>query len=411
MRVAASAPGKLVLLGEYAVLDGAPALVLAVNRRATATLTPIPGARWEIVSPTLGLTARLRFAGDAAEWDDTTPPAGLAWIATLLARFPRDKQLPSCRMELASDAFYLDHAGTKERLEKFPTPVIPAKAGLRRQDAEANIGEADGPKGGLQERPVIHSDFRKNGLDPGLRRDDEQNADRPRSSRIKLGLGSSAALTVALLGALHALANRPPPTLAEAIATHRAIQHGRGSGIDIAASLTGGLTRFQLDADTAHTAPTELPHGLHMVCVYSGRPASTSAMLAEVATWRTHAPDAYARHLRELATISSRGVDAVAADDAATFLSSLHAYAQALARFGHAAGVDIASREHLAIGAIATDCGCVYKSCGAGGGDVGVTFAVDNERLQAFATRGAHAGFRVIELEPDRQGLEIVANV
>jgi phosphomevalonate kinase len=341
MNVTASAPGKLVLLGEYAVLEGAPALVLAVNRRATATLTPIPGSRWEIVSPTLGLTARLRLAGDAAEWDAATPPAELAWIATLLAQFPPASVLPPCRIELDSDAFYLDHAGT----------------------------------------------------------------------RIKLGLGSSAALTVALLGALRALAKLPPPTLAEAIATHRAIQHGRGSGIDIAASLTGGLTRFQLDAGTAHTAPTELPHGLHMACIYSGRPASTSAMLAEVATWRTHAPDAYARHLRELATISSRGVDAVAADDAATFLSSLHEYAQALAHFGHAAGVDIASREHLAIGAIATDCGCVYKSCGAGGGDVGVTFSVDNDRLQAFATRVAHASFRVIELKPDRRGLEIMANV
>jgi phosphomevalonate kinase len=341
MRVVASAPGKLVLLGEYAVLEGAPALVLAVKRRATATLTPISDARWEIVSPTLGLTARLRLADDAAEWDNATPPAELAWIATLLARFPHDRQLPACRVELSSDAFYLDHAG----------------------------------------------------------------------QRTKLGLGSSAALTVALLGALHALANRPPPTLAEAIATHRAIQHGRGSGIDIAASLAGGLTRFQLDTGIAHTASTELPHGLHMACVYSGRPASTSAMLAEVATWRTHAPDAYARHMRELATISSRGVDAVAADDAATFLSSLHEYAQTLARFGHAAGVDIASREHLAVGAIATDCGCVYKSCGAGGGDVGVTFAVHNVRLQAFATRVAHAGFRMIKLEPDRQGLEIVANV
>ncbi|MBA3457158.1 MAG: hypothetical protein H0T42_29010 [Deltaproteobacteria bacterium] len=32
----ASAPGKLILAGEYAVLDGAPALVIAVNRRAIA---------------------------------------------------------------------------------------------------------------------------------------------------------------------------------------------------------------------------------------------------------------------------------------------------------------------------------------------------------------------------------------
>jgi phosphomevalonate kinase len=36
--IVARAPGKLVLLGEYAVLDGAPALVLAVDRYAVATL-------------------------------------------------------------------------------------------------------------------------------------------------------------------------------------------------------------------------------------------------------------------------------------------------------------------------------------------------------------------------------------
>ena len=37
-RVVVSAPGKMVILGEYAVLDGAPCLVAAVNRRATVTL-------------------------------------------------------------------------------------------------------------------------------------------------------------------------------------------------------------------------------------------------------------------------------------------------------------------------------------------------------------------------------------
>ncbi|MCX5743511.1 MAG: phosphomevalonate kinase, partial [Proteobacteria bacterium] len=38
----ASAPGKLIISGEYAVLDGAPALVLAVNRRVVARLVGEP---------------------------------------------------------------------------------------------------------------------------------------------------------------------------------------------------------------------------------------------------------------------------------------------------------------------------------------------------------------------------------
>jgi hypothetical protein len=37
--------------------------------------------------------------------------------------------------------------------------VIPAKAGLRRQDAEANIRVANGQKGAPQGRRVIHVDL------------------------------------------------------------------------------------------------------------------------------------------------------------------------------------------------------------------------------------------------------------
>ncbi|MGH8184597.1 MAG: mevalonate kinase family protein [Rhodanobacteraceae bacterium] len=339
-RIVASAPGKLVLLGEYAVLEGAPALVLAVNRRATVTLADVMGKDWQIVSPTLGMQAHLRFQGNAASWSDEAP-AELAWIATLLQHCPWAKTFPPCRIELDSDAFYLDH------------------------------GDA----------------------------------------RHKLGLGSSAALTVALLGALHACTSLPTPTLDECIDAHRAIQHGRGSGIDIAASFTGGLSRFQLTGDTERVAPAVLPHGLHWRCVYSGKPASTGAMLATVAAWRDREPDGFTHHMYELATISSRGIDAVAANDAAAFLSCLHDYAHALARFGEAAGVDIASREHRAVSALATECGCVYKSCGAGGGDVGVTFTVEDKRLREFEARATGAGFPGIGLEADPKGLAIASTV
>ena len=336
MRVTASAPGKLVLLGEYAVLEGAPALVLAVNRRARVTLDTITNDNWEIVSPTLGLEASLHIGSSGVEWRGTPAPE-LAWVALLFEQLPFAYDLAPCRIELDSDPFYLRHAG----------------------------------------------------------------------ERTKLGLGSSAALTVALLGALHALARQSPPGLDQCIGAHRAIQHGHGSGIDIAASLMGGLSHFELDNGAPHRAAMCLPENLHWCCVFSGRSASTSAMLATVAAWREREPAEYARRLRELGTISSRGVDAVANHDAAAFVSSLHDYAQVLAHLGEASGTDIASREHRAIGALAADCGAVYKSCGAGGGDVGVTFAVDDTQLREFAARATQAGFPVIGLEADPQGLKI----
>lgn len=62
MRLTASAPGKLVLLGEYAVLDGAPALVLAVNRRARAALATTTAEDFAVDAPSLGISgARFRL--------------------------------------------------------------------------------------------------------------------------------------------------------------------------------------------------------------------------------------------------------------------------------------------------------------------------------------------------------------
>ncbi|HJP97575.1 MAG TPA: hypothetical protein VJ862_03330 [Rhodanobacteraceae bacterium] len=335
MRVTASAPGKLVLLGEYAVLEGAPALVLAVNRRARVSLIPASGKHWEIASPTLGLEAQLRPGTKGAEWRETPAPE-LEWLASLFVQLPFAAALPPCRVELGSDAFFLDRSG----------------------------------------------------------------------ERMKLGLGSSAALTVALLGALHAYARRPAPGLAACIAVHRAIQHGRGSGIDIAAALAGGLSRFELSGNGPECVPMKLPGSLHWRCLFSGRPASTAAMLGSVAAWRERQPAAYALRINELGTISSRGVDAVAGHDAASFLSSLQDYAQALAAFGEAAGMDIASLGHRRLAGLAAASGVVYKSCGAGGGDVGVTFGMDDMRLREFAGRAAEAGYAVIEAGADLRGLE-----
>ena len=62
----------------------------------------------------------------------------------------------------------------------------------------------------------------------------------------KLGLGSSAASTAALLEAV-APQLSPMERFATAFAAHREIQNGRGSGGDIAAACFGGVLAYKLD--------------------------------------------------------------------------------------------------------------------------------------------------------------------
>ena len=76
MRFTASAPGKLVLLGEYAVLDGAPALVQACAPRCHARIGESPTGRCRLVS-TMQATEVREFGNG--------PPTGSALVDAVLA--------------------------------------------------------------------------------------------------------------------------------------------------------------------------------------------------------------------------------------------------------------------------------------------------------------------------------------
>ncbi|MFT7518316.1 MAG: phosphomevalonate kinase [Kiritimatiellia bacterium] len=85
------APGKVVVLGEYAVLDGAPAVVVAVDRGVRCTISPsdhliieTPGSNDRFVRPAL-LAARApaaRYLFEADRPADTSSKAGLGSSAS-----------------------------------------------------------------------------------------------------------------------------------------------------------------------------------------------------------------------------------------------------------------------------------------------------------------------------------------
>ena len=67
--ITASAPGKAVLTGEYAVLDGSPAVSMAVSRRARVTIEPHDQDWHSVIAPGFSDTeGRFRAGRDNFEW-------------------------------------------------------------------------------------------------------------------------------------------------------------------------------------------------------------------------------------------------------------------------------------------------------------------------------------------------------
>lgn len=340
MNMSASAPGKLVMAGDYAVLEGAPAVVIALDRRAHVELGDSNDDTFCVDAPDLDIhQACGRLELGAMRWATDSAIAGrLNLVASVLEYLAQHDESPKPQqMALDTSAFF-----------------------------------ADGGKA-------------------------------------KLGLGSSAALTVALTGALRALNDQAVPDLTAMIAMHRHMQGGRGSGLDVATSLLGGALIYRLHDGQPQTTRATWPQDLSFCCVWSGRSASTGAALGQLAIWRNSHAAAYRMHMSELTAGATTVAEALEAGDAATMAEGMSAYADSLIRFGEATGIDIVCAEHRSLMDHANDCGVAYKTCGAGGGDVGVAVSTDADRLNHFARQATAAGFHILETGIDASGLSVQA--
>lgn len=243
------APGKLVVLGEYAVLDGAPALVAAVNH----------GVRCEV----------LPGGGHQTPGDD---------------RFVREAL-----------------KGAPRALYRF-------------------------------------TDWNPVSLPHGH----------------KAGFGGSAAATVAACLAGFG----PEGLLQRAQAVHHAVQ-GSGSGIDVWASVHGGLRRWP----SAQEQPPAL-----LSAIYSGQSASTGPRVALYQAWGPR--EAFVERSAELLELPLLEA-----------LAEAYALLQGMAR---AAGIAYDTPAHRRIASLAREHGGAAKPSGAGGGDVAVAAFEDPEARAHF---------------------------
>lgn len=220
----------------------------------------------------------------------------------------------------------------------------------------------------------------------------------------KLGLGSSAAVAGALTAALARAAGRPcdHDTLCRhAITAHRDAQHGSGSGADVATSIHGGVIEFR--AATVQAALT-WPEGVTGMAVVTGDGASTPDLVRRVRAYAERDPSGYAADMGALQALAENTRAALA--DADAFLALARAYFDALQTLdGHArAGIVLPRHRELAV--LAARHAGVFKTSGAGGGDLGLAFARSGAPAEKLAAALTAAGARIVPLGFAAPGLK-----
>lgn len=329
MSFVARAPGKLVVLGEYAVLEGAEALVMAVDRYCVARIGAADADR---------CTLKTRMFDESLVTFAPGEPSGIALVDLVTASLPAASAQLSWSACLDSSAFF------------------------------------DGPT--------------------------------------KLGLGSSAAAMCAFSGAWWAFVGagaehdaRPPTGLL--ISLHRRLQGG-GSGLDIAAAVTGGLISYRLDSvSMPRIGSVRLPKGVGFAGIFAGKSARTPDFVAKYEAWRTEEPSESAGQLDAMRSVSTAGCEAIRRGDVNEFLAAVREYGRQLSRLGQRLGRDIVTPEHREIADLADRYGVAYKVSGAGGGDLGLAFSNDTAALEAFEKAVRETRYVWIELALDTRGLTI----
>lgn len=199
------------------------------------------------------------------------------------------------------------------------------------------------------------------------------------------GLGSSAALAVALTRALAAAIGRALDDDAVAELANRAERafHGNPSGLDAAVAAHGGLVRFARGAALTPVHGAALP----LVIGLSGQPRSTAAMVAKVAAARD--ADASADlHLAQLGALADAAV-AQLAEGAAAWPRLGAAMDEA---HGRLAALGVSTPRLCAMVAAARDAGALgAKLTGGGGGGAVIALAPGREDAVLAAWRGLDA--------------------
>lgn len=351
--ITARAPGKLFVVGEYAVVEpGQPAVLAAVDRYLKVCVQDLPR----------GSVGRVR--------SDRYPGAPLTWHR--------------------EDGALVVDGGARDHVAWTLCTVDRLRAEMGRPptffdlDISSDLEDADGRK---------------------------------------LGLGSSAAVVVALVAGLDELYGLGLTALQRyrlaLLATVRVSP--RTSGGDLAASTFGGWVRYaspdrvallraldEEDVSAALTSPgwesSDIrplpdPDALRLLVGWTGSPASTDNLVAGVRGGDARAPASSEEFLAASRACVDDLVACLAGDQAAA-PDIVRRARRLLQELGRASGTTIETGQLRLLCDIAEEHGAAAKPSGAGGGDCGIALLPTGRPTAGILTGWLAHGIRHLDLSP-----------
>lgn len=213
----------------------------------------------------------------------------------------------------------------------------------------------------------------------------------------KLGLGSSAAVTVALTKLLLQQQGLDDLHLLHRLShdAHQTFSQHRGSGADSAASSLGTSLSFRRINNIFSIEPIDLsPLWSELTFIFTGRSQNTRPLVQDALVYA----ESYPAAMQEFCASSDRLVKALSTPtELSHYIAIFAELAQLLKSFGEHAGIDIMSKEHQEINTIARSLEGSAKPSGAGGGDLSLALIPKAKRGE-FSDLITRAGFSLVSL-------------
>ena len=319
--IGVSIPGKIVISGEYAVLDGALAILTTLNQKVNIKIQE--SDKNHNVYLTSALEGVFPFVTD----DD----ANIIWLEA----------------DPGTYGLLLQHAF------KILKPMIKEKLSII----------------------VDSSEFFRTTKD---------------RTAIKLGIGSSAAVSVGITQALfqyQEIISSPGNLLTQANIIHQALQGKQGSGIDVTCCFADqGVIECTKDSVKNQTwSILNWPNGLHLKVLTTGQGASTKRLVTNYKRASNLYPKEFKNSLDQFMGITQNLSHAWKSEDVDQIIGLLTAYDVQIKKLDKIGDIGIYTQVHTEIQNIASRYNVFYKPSGAGGGDIGLAFSSSLDELNDFS--------------------------